>query len=158
MDELGLALVAASFTPLRQMLRSARGEHLPAPEAIGRFIEVLIDHVHHHRLHFRFITAERSGVGLVRQAIRWEIRLFSSELATDLAHVPAFTAWSTRDLQVIAGLIVNAMISTAESILDAPAGRPEVEHEIRHAAEQQLRMITFGVPRWISASAGSPAR
>ena len=63
--------------------------------------------------------------------------LFSSELATDLARFPYLDRWSTEDLQLLAGLMVNAMVSTAEAILDAPPKDPDCggrDHRDRGAA------------------------
>ncbi len=152
MEELGLTLIDDSFRTLRGMIRDARAEPLAYGHVIRRSAEVLVRHVHAHRLHFRFIARERSsGVPALRQAIRTEIRLFSSELATDLARFPYLDRWNTEDLGMFATLIVNTMVSTAEEIIDAPSGRPEVEQEIVRRAEKQLRLIAFGVPAWNSA-------
>jgi hypothetical protein len=43
------------------------------------------------------------------------------------------------------------MVSTAEALLDAPAGDPTAEAEVSATARRQLRMITLGVPQWHSA-------
>ena len=150
MEELGLALVEESFRTLRQMIRAARSETNP-DNVIRSSVQILVRHVHEHRLHFRFIARERfGGVSALRQAIRAEIRLFSSELATDLARFPYLNTWSTEDLQMMAGLIVNAMVSTAEEILDVAIDTPEVEAEIVHRAEKQLRLIAVAAPHWRS--------
>lgn len=158
MEELGLVLIDDSFRTLRSMIREARSA--PAyGDVIRRSAEVLVAHVHEHRLHFRFIARERSsGVPALRQAIRAEIRLFSSELATDLSRFPFLDSWSTEDLGVLATLIVNTMVSTAEEIIDAPTGRPEVEVEIVRRAQKQLRLIAFGIPAWRSAGAETAAQ
>jgi AcrR family transcriptional regulator len=151
MEELGLALIDDSFRTLRRMIRDARSESLAYGDVIRRSAEILVRHVHAHQLHFRFIARERSsGVPALRQAIGAEIRLFSSELATDLARFPYLDRWSTEDLGVLATLIVNTMVSTAEAIVDAPSGRPEVEEEIVRNAEKQLRLIALGIPAWRS--------
>lgn len=151
MEELGLALIDDSFRTLRRMIREARSEPLAYDNVIRQSAQILVTHVHAHRLHFRFIARERSsGVPALRQAIRAEIRLFTSELSTDLARFPFLDRWSTEDLGVLAGLIVNTMVSTAEAIVDAPSGRPEVEQEIVRSAEKQLRLIVIGVPGWRS--------
>lgn len=152
MEELGLALIDDSFRTLRRMIRDARAEPLAYEHVIRSSAEILVRHVHAHRLHFRFIARERSsGVPALRQAIRAEIRLFTSELATDLARFPYLDRWSTEDLGVLATLIVNTMVSTAEAIVDAPSGRPEAEREIVRNAEKQLRLIVLGVPAWRSS-------
>jgi AcrR family transcriptional regulator len=151
MEELGLELVHESFRTLRQMIRSARSE-TNAEHVIRSSVQILVHHVHEHRLHFRFIARERfGGVSALRQAIRTEIRLFSSELATDLARFPYLDAWSTEDLQMMAGLLVNAMVSTAEEILDLPIDSSAVEDEIVRRVEKQLRLVALAVPHWRSA-------
>jgi hypothetical protein len=86
----------------------------------------------------------------VRQAIRHGLELFERELATDLARLPRAESWSTEDLRVMANLIVTAMVSTAEAVIDAPPERPDVEREIVRTAEQQLRMIVVGASHWES--------
>jgi AcrR family transcriptional regulator len=156
MEELGLVLIDDSFRTLRAMIRDARSDPLPYGDVIRSSVEILVRHVHAHRLHFRFVARERSsGDPVLRQAIRTEIRLFSSELATDLARFPYLDGWSTEDLGMFATLIVNTMVSTAEEIVEAPSARPEVEREIVRRAEKQLRLIAFGVPMWRSAGGAS---
>lgn len=158
MDELGLALVDESFRMLREMIRSARGQAVPPKDVIHHSVERLFRQIREHRLHFRFIARERhGGVESIRQGIRNEIRLFISELATDLARFPFLSKWSTEDLQMIATLMVDAMVSIAERVLDAPAQRPEAEQEVMRLAEKQLRLIVLAVPHWRSAITPLPS-
>jgi AcrR family transcriptional regulator len=157
MDELGFALIDESFRRLRQMLRSAREDRRDCKGVIRTSVAILVGHVHESRLHFRFIARERnSGVPALRRAIRAEIRLFSSELATDLARVPELRTWSSEDLQTIAALIANTMVATVEAILDAPADDPLAEQEIILTAEKQLRLIVLAIPHWRSATGAAP--
>lgn len=157
MEDLGLALIDDSFRTLRRMLRDARSQGLAFGHVIHDSVEILVRHVHAHRHHFRFVARERSsGMPVLRQAIRAEIRLFSSELATDLARFPVLDAWSSEDLGVLATLIVNTMVSTAEEIVDAPSGDREAEREIVRRAEKQLLLIALGVPAWRSSGAPEP--
>lgn len=148
-EELGLVLIDDSFRTLRQMIRAARAEPRRPEHVIRRSVEILVRHVHEHRLHFRFIARERSsGLPVMRQAIRTEIRLFTSELATDLARFPYLDSWPTEDLGVVATLIVNTMVSTAEAIVDAPTESRAAEDEVVHHTEQQLLLIALGVTAW----------
>jgi AcrR family transcriptional regulator len=158
MEELGLVLIDESFRTLHAMIRATRADPRTNEHVIRNSVEILISYVHEHESHFRFIARERfGGVATLRHAIRAEIRLFASDLATDLARLAGFQAWSTDDLQLMAGLMVDTMVSTAHAILDAPSNRPTAEAEIISAARRQLRMITLGVPEWRSASIGASA-
>jgi AcrR family transcriptional regulator len=150
MDELGLALVQESFRTLRAMLREAR-ERLPPSHIIRRSVEILTDQVREHRQHFVFVARVGStGNTVLRHAIRSEIRLVSSELATDLARFPALREWTTEDLHTLAGLLVNTMVAIVSAMVDAPAVAPETEAGITRVAEKQLRMVMLGAGQWRS--------
>jgi AcrR family transcriptional regulator len=154
MEALGLVLIDESFRTLRAMIRAARADPRTYEHMIRNSVEILVGYVHEHDAHFRFIARERfGGVAALRHAIRAEIRLFASDLATDLARLPHLDRWSSEDLQLLAGLMVNTMVGIAEALLDAPAGDPTAEAEVSAAARRQLRMITLGVPQWQSAGA-----
>ena len=158
MEELGLVLIDESFRTLRSMLRAARSDQRTFEHVIPSSVEILVSYVHEHHTHFRFIARERfGGVAALRYAIRAEIRLFGSDLATDLARFPYLDRWRTEDLQLLAGLMVNTMVSTAEAILDAPPDDPSAEAEIIATARRQLLMIVLGVPAWRGAEAHAPA-
>ncbi len=149
MEELGLALIDESFRTLRAMIRAARADPRTYEHAIRNSVKILTSYVHEHDTHFQFIARERfGGVASLRHAIRREIHLFASDLATDLARFPGLESWSGEDLQLLAGLTVNAMVATAEAILDAPPHDPLAEAEIVLTSERQLRMILLGVPQW----------
>jgi AcrR family transcriptional regulator len=150
MDALGLALIDESFRALRDMLRRARAEQLETEHVIARSVAVLSASVSEQRLHWRFIARERSsGVGVLRYAIRSEIRLITSELAIDLARFPALANWTTEDLGVLAGLFVNSMVSIAEALGETED--PATRAEIHRTAAKQLRMIVIGMRGWRSA-------
>jgi AcrR family transcriptional regulator len=150
MEQLGLALIDESFRTLRAVLRAARTDGGGGGDVIRRSVAMLVRHVHEHESHYRFIGRERfGGVAALRHAIRREIRLLASELAIDLARFPQLDIWSNQDLQLLAGLMVDAMITTAEDVLDSP-GDPASEAEIVATAEARLRMIMLGVPHWRS--------
>lgn len=150
MDELGLALVEESFRTLRAMLREAREQPDPS-DVIHRSVAILIEHARAHRQHFLFVARARSGGNeVLRHAIRAEIRLFTSELATDLARFPVLREWTTDDLLMLAGLLVNTMIATIEATLDLPVAGPEAEAQIAATAEKQLRLTVLAIPHWRS--------
>jgi AcrR family transcriptional regulator len=95
MESLGLALVDESFRALRGSLRRAL-VRLEPEHIIRSSIDVLVHSVAEDGRHWRFVIRERSGgVAVVRYAIRAEMRLIASELATDLARLEALRRWST---------------------------------------------------------------
>jgi AcrR family transcriptional regulator len=160
MEELALALVEESVRALRAMLREAREGGLPPERMIARSVEILVAHVRDHRRHFAFIADARSSSNVVlRHTIRNEIRLFASELATDLARFPVLRDWTTADLQMLAGLFVDTMIAAIDAMLESPASALSVgaadgdaPSEIAAQTEKRLRLIALAVPNWRSES------
>jgi AcrR family transcriptional regulator len=159
MDELALALVEESVRQLRAMLREAREGGPAAERIIERSVEILFAHVREHRRHFAFIASARSSSNTVlRHTIRNEIRLFASELATDLARFPILRDWTTADLQMLAGLYVDIMIAAIDALLESPAttlsvdGSSSEAHEaIARLTEKRMRMVVLAIPHWRSA-------
>ena len=150
MDALGLVLIDESFRSLRDMLRNARAGDLDLNRVIESSVDILTASVTEQREHWRFIVRERSsGVAALRYAIRTEIRLITSELATDLARFLELRDWSTEDLNILASLIVNSMIIVAEALEDA--NDATAVEDIKRAAVKQLRMIAVGIAGWRSA-------
>lgn len=150
-DEVGLALVDEAFASLRQMLRDVRRGNPELTGVIRSSVAILVEHAHRQEAHFRFIARERvSGPVPVRDAIRHGLELFERELATDLARLTRADSWSSDDLRIMANLIVTTMVSTAEAVIDAPPERPDLERQIVHTVEQQLRMIVVGAANWQS--------
>ncbi|OBI11671.1 MULTISPECIES: TetR family transcriptional regulator [unclassified Mycobacterium] len=150
MEALGLVLIDESFRTLRDTLRGARTGRLDPNRVIESSVDTVIASITDRREHWRFIYRERSGgVTVLRYAIRTELRLITSELATDLARFNRLNEWSTEDLNVLATLFVNAMIVIAEAIEDAQT--TEALEDIRRLAVKQLRMITIGIAGWRSA-------
>jgi AcrR family transcriptional regulator len=150
MEALGLVLIDESFRTLRDMLRGARTGKLDPNRVIESSVEIVIASVTERREHWRFIVRERSsGVTVLRYPIRTELRLLTSELATDLARFPGLNVWSTDDLNVLATLFVNSMIVVAEALEDAQ-GADAIE-DIRRTAVKQLRLIVIGVNGWRSS-------
>jgi AcrR family transcriptional regulator len=146
-DELGLELVEESFTALRAMIREVRQGNPSLGHVVDRSVEVLVEHVRAERAHFGFIARERSGGSAVeREAVHRELQLFERELATDLARLP-MEHWSAEDLRTLSGLIVGAMITTAEEILRADERDLPV---IRRRARTQLLMVIVGAVNWRS--------
>lgn len=150
-EELGLALVEQSFASLRGMIRSARAGNPSLEDVVRDSVSILVEHVHQHRDHFRFIVRERfGGVAEIRLAVGHELDLFERELAADVARLPGMEAWSAEDLRILANLIINAMVATTESLLDAEGHA--AEQRTVHVARRQLHMIIIGAANWRSRS------
>lgn len=151
MDELGLALVDRSFATLRAMLRDARRDPRTYENIIKASARILMRELGAHREHFAFIARERfGGQGLVREAIRNELRMFVSELAIDLGRLPELERWSPDDVRMAARLFVNNMVSTAEQVVELPDDRPDLEAEVERQAVRQMRLIVIGFAGWRS--------
>jgi AcrR family transcriptional regulator len=148
-DDLGLVLVDEAFTTLRQLMRDARDDVSAADDMIEQSVAVLARHVHDNRPHYRFIAREQySAVVEVRLAIRREIRLFATELATDLARLPIVGTWPTADLVMLADLIVALMVDSAKRLIDVIEEAPDREPAVITDTERRLRYLAFGAAAW----------
>jgi len=112
-----------------------------------------------HRRHYLYLARIRSSAnGVLRHAVRTEIRLVISELATDLARFPLLREWTTEDLQMLASVLVNTMIATVEAILELPETEREgpadsgALRDIARIAEKQIRLPLLAVPQWRSVA------
>ena len=151
MEVLGLALVDESFATLRRTMREIREEPEPTTHLIRRSVDTFLGYARAHELHFRFIAKERyGGSTTLRSAIRQEVRLFTSELATDLARSRALALVSTSDLQLVASLIVQTVIVATELMLDTDPDDADQLARISDDAARQLHMVLVGVGDWRS--------
>ncbi len=151
MDEVGLALVEQSFTTLREMIRGAQRDPDIVDNLIDASADVLVAAVKQNREHFAFVARERlGGSAAVRAVIQHELELFISELAVFLARVPQLQAWSAEDVKMISGVFVRNMVYRAEQVVETPAGRADLEEEIKRKARREMRMIVLGFKAWRS--------
>ncbi|NLD78361.1 MAG: TetR family transcriptional regulator [Acidimicrobiales bacterium] len=148
-DDLGLVLVDEVFATLRQLMRDARDDVVAADDIAKRSVTALVRHIHDHRPHYQFLVREQySALVDVRVAIRTEIRLFSTELATDLARLPVTGNWPVKDLVMLADMIVDLMVRTAQRLLEVIDEAPEREPEVIADTVRRLRYLTFGATAW----------
>jgi AcrR family transcriptional regulator len=153
MDALGVELVDESMSPLRQMIRDARRGVASHGDIIETTVEILGRQVREHPDQFRFLSRERyGGVRAVRRAIETELKLFTSELAVDLARLTAGFDWSADDLEMAADLMVAAMLGAVMGLLEIDRRRRAEETVILDRAERQLRLIALGMSEWRSKS------
>ena len=148
-DDLGLVLVEEAFATLRELMKEAREGAAATDDVIHNSVTVLVEHVRGHQDHYRFIAREQfSPVTPVKLAIRREIKLFATELSTDLARLPVVNQWPTPDLVMLADLIVGLMVDTAKRLIDVLEEAPEREHEVVRETERRLRYLSLGATVW----------
>lgn len=152
MEDLGVSLVEDSMRVLRRVLREGRRDLANSGLPIAReSLMILLRQVHAEEAKFQFLVREQhGGVAEVRRAINTELRLFSRELAIDLARIPQLAAWEVDDLEVAADLIVSIMMTTVADLLDGD-GRPTTEEALVKRAEKQLVMAILGMGQWRTA-------
>ena len=148
-DDLGLVLVEEAFVTLRELMKQAR-DNADTDDIINDSVTVLVAHVRSHQDHYRFIAREQfSPVTPVKLAIRREIKLFATELSTDLARLPVVNTWPTPDLVMLADLIVGLMVDTAKRLIDVLEEAPEREPEVVRETERRLRYLSYGATAWV---------
>ncbi|MFZ2512068.1 MAG: TetR family transcriptional regulator [Gordonia sp. (in: high G+C Gram-positive bacteria)] len=149
MEDLGVTLVEDSMRVLRRALREGRRDLANSGLPIAReSLTILLRQVRAEEAKFQFLVREQhGGVAEVRRAINTELRLFSRELAIDLARIPQLAAWEADDLEVAADLIVSIMMTAVADLLDGD-GRPATEEALVRRAEKQLVMAILGMGQW----------
>jgi len=147
MEELGVTLAADTMRVLRRLLRDARRS--PGPATARESLRILVREVRVHEPAFRFLARERhGGQPEVARAITTELRLLAGELAADLARTPGLEQWPFDDLEMVADLLVTAMLDVVLELLSVPRpGSPE-EAEVITRAEKQMRLILLGMAAW----------
>ena len=151
MEALGLALVDESFLTLRARMRDLRAAPQPTAHVVQASLETFLGYVRDHPDHFRFIAKERyGGSTAVRLAIRSEIRLFTSELAIDMARVPRLANMTAADLLLAAALVVQTVLGATEMALDTRLSDVDELARIEGETARQLRMVLLGASVWRS--------
>lgn len=153
MDTLGLTLIDESFRTLREMMREVRKRKLPTQQIIRTSVEDYFDYVRKHHRHFLFIAKERySGNPILRNTIRQEIRLFTSELATDLSRLLPSSKTSAEDLHIMAALVVNTLVGATQQMVELQEQKHSKadQRELIDTTDKQLRIIALGISAWES--------
>lgn len=163
MDELGLVLVDETFLTLRRLLREVRQAARGAESMGAASVRVYLGYVRAHRPVFEFVTRERyGGVQAVRAAIAREVRYCTSDLAEDLAVMADLSHLGRDRLELVAHLIVSAVVTLTGDLFDVPSGpgREEAESALARRTATQLVLITRGASVWQPAPpvhAGGPS-
>lgn len=149
MEDLGLALVDDAFAALHALMREARSAPAPSEHLIAKSVTTFLQYADTHRLQFQFIAKERmSGSTAVRLGIRKEVRLWVSELAADLSPFPPLRQLNGDTLRLVAGLVVQTMMSATELLLDADPDDRGDRKRLEANATKQLTLIFLGAAQW----------
>lgn len=149
MDALGLALVDETCQQLRRLIRAARSTSVPGDTMLAASVGTFLLFVQTHRAAFQFLTRERHGGSRpVREAIAREVRGFVVDLAVDFARYPHFGKLPREDLEMMASLLVNTVVSALGELLELAADHPDVQGAQARKLTDQLRVIVLGGLAW----------
>lgn len=149
MDELGLALVDETCRQLRKLIRAARTTQAPGDNMLAASVSTFLMYVNANRSAFHFLTRERYGGSRpVREAIAREVRGFVIDLAADFAKFPHFSRLPRGDLEMLATLLVNTVVSALGELLELPPDHPDAQGSISTSLTQQMRVIVLGGLAW----------
>ncbi|MBA1194031.1 TetR family transcriptional regulator [Pseudomonas entomophila] len=149
MDALGLALVGAIDATFRQTIRLVRQNELEMGGITDASVRIFLDVVAAHRAQFLFLAREQyGGSQVVRQAIARLRHGISSDLATDLAHMPRWQHLDAPALAVMADLVVKTVFATLPELIDTPDVEWPASLSAQEKIIQQLRFIFVGARHW----------
>jgi AcrR family transcriptional regulator len=154
---LGVALVGEALGSLHGAITAALADAGPDPDPqalIDRTVALTAAYVDEHRPHIRFIARERyGGVRAVREAIAAQLALFTREVAAALAAQPSSAGWRPEEVEMLAGLYVDHMVTTAAALMEAPQDDPAARAAITDAARLRMRVVSLGRAHWLDAGA-----
>ncbi|MGQ0619379.1 MAG: HTH-type transcriptional repressor FabR [Panacagrimonas sp.] len=149
MDELGLALVDETCQQLRKLIRAARTVGAPGDNMLSASVSTFLLYVETNRAAFHFLTRERHGGSKpLRDAIAREIRGFVVDLAADFAKFPHYNQLPREDLEMMASLLVNTVVSALGELLELPPDHPDAKGAIARTLTDQMRVIVLGGLAW----------
>lgn len=149
MDELGLALVDETCQQLRKLIRAARTTQAPGDNMLAASISTFLLYVENNRAAFHFLTRERYGGSKpIRDAIAREIRGFVVDLAADFAKFPHYNQLPREDLEMMASLLVNTVVSALGELLELPPNHPDAKGAVAKTLTDQMRVIVLGGLAW----------
>ncbi|WP_420466929.1 HTH-type transcriptional repressor FabR [Panacagrimonas sp.] len=149
MDELGLALVDETCQQLRRLIRAARTTQAPGDNMLAASVSTFLLYVEANRPAFHFLTRERYGGSKpLREAIAREIRGFVVDLAADFARFPHFNQLPRDDLEMMASLLVNTVVSALGELLELPPHHPDAKGALAQHLTDQMRVVILGALAW----------
>ncbi len=149
MDELGLALVDETCRQLRKLIRAVRTTKLPGNNMLAASVSTFLHYVNANRSAFHFLSRERYGGSTpIRAAIAREIRGFVIDLAADFSEYPHFNQLPREDLEMLASLLVNTVVSMLGDLLELPEDHPDAKGALSEKLSKQMRVIVLGGLAW----------
>lgn len=149
MDALGAALVDETCQHLRKLIRAARSTQTSGEGMLSASVSTLMHYVNANRSALRFVTNERyGGCKPIRDGIAREVRGFVVDLASDFASYPHFDQLPRNDLEMMAWLLVNTVISALGELLELTPDHPDVQGTVVPRLTDQLRVIVLGGLAW----------
>ena len=111
--------------------------------------DYFLHYVNANRSAFHFLLRERyGGSAPLREAITREVRGFTIDLAADFAKFPHFNQLPRDDVEMMATLLVNTVVSALGELLELPADHPDTQGAIARTLTDQLRVIVLGGLAW----------
>ncbi|MCX4098128.1 TetR family transcriptional regulator [Nocardia sp. alder85J] len=146
LDELGTVLVDEGVRQMRLALRQLRR----TPDArLAETVHFVFDQVTGREALYGFLIRERhGGSAALREAISVEMQLITRELVVDLSRIRALDSWSTDDLELAAGLIVNTVAEHIAGFVTAGAADRDA---LVTLTVGRVRLIALGMAAWRSA-------
>ncbi|HCW90486.1 MAG TPA: TetR family transcriptional regulator [Marinobacter sp.] len=151
MDDLGLQLVDELGLVLRRMMRETRANASQAEKLMSESVATFVSHVQANRSFFLFMAQGMAGESrAVQDAIRSEMRFFSSELANDLRRLRLVDHLNDRDLNMVCDLVVRAVAFSLPDLLWVSPDDGYQTDLIREQTTRYLQLIFVGAANWKS--------
>lgn len=151
MDDLGLQLVDELGLVLRRMMREARANAIQAEKLMEESVATFIAHVQANRSFFLFMAQGMAGESrAVQDAIRSEMRFFSTELANDLRQLRLVDHLNDSDLNMVCDLVVRAVAFSLPDLLGVAPDDDFRIDQIRKQTSRYLQLIFVGAANWKS--------
>ena len=150
MEQLGVAVAEQVCRDLRPLIRAARKEAATATDsAVRASVELYLSYVRQNEAAFQFLShAYAGGRTALFRAVQREVRTFVMDLADDLRRIPPFSALPSADLEMVANIVVQMVLSLTRDVLALPEGQEQREAELIARGIREMRFILLGAIHW----------
>ncbi len=148
-----MTLVEEVCDNLRNLMTALRDSASKTHALAERSVHTFLEFLDANEATMRFLVRERAGGSEpIRKAIAQTIQRSSNELASELRNVPAYAHLSDDEIDALARLLVNTVITVASEALDAIPSAPS-RASLAERATWQMRVILVGARYWRSGTA-----